>query len=110
MTIKKLPKIQSAVDLLVKNVTNAVKKLIIFLIIPKPQLPWWLKIETIRPRCIYFFGPFDHPLEAKLFQHGYVHDLKEEQAQGITVKLEQGNVTKLTITEENEEYSHFNLE
>lgn len=104
MTIKKLLKVQSAVDLLVNNATNAVKKLIIFLIIPKSQLPWWLKIETIIPRCTYFFGPFDHPLEAKFFQHGYVQDLKEEQAQGITVKLEQGNVTQLTIAEEDEEY------
>ncbi|AFZ37092.1 protein of unknown function DUF1816 [Stanieria cyanosphaera PCC 7437] len=104
MTLKKLPKVPSAIYLLFNNITNAVKKLLIFLIIPKPQLPWWVKIETTIPRCTYFFGPFDNLLEAKLFQPGYVQDLEEEQAQGITVKIEQRNVTQLTIIEEEEEY------
>ncbi|MBE9044420.1 DUF1816 domain-containing protein [Pleurocapsales cyanobacterium LEGE 10410] len=51
--------------------------------------PYWLKITTKVPNCIYYFGPFDSPLEAKALQAGYIEDLMGENAQGIYVELEQ---------------------
>lgn len=51
--------------------------------------PYWLKISTKVPKCIYYFGPFDSPLEAKALQAGYIEDLMKENAQGIHIELEQ---------------------
>ncbi|WP_299130725.1 DUF1816 domain-containing protein [uncultured Winogradskyella sp.] len=53
------------------------------------KLPYWLKITTKVPKCTYYFGPFDSPLEAKALQPGYIEDLMEEEAQGIHIELEQ---------------------
>lgn len=65
--------------------------------------PYWLKITTKVPKCIYYFGPFDSPLEAKALQGGYIEDLMEENAQGIHVELEQCSAPKeLTIYYEEE--------
>lgn len=49
---------------------------------------YWLKITTKVPKCTYYFGPFDSPLEAKIMQAGYIEDLLAEEAQGIHVELE----------------------
>ena len=51
--------------------------------------PYWLNITTKVPKCVYYFGPFDSPLEAKALQAGYIEDLMAEEAQGIHVELEQ---------------------
>ena len=51
--------------------------------------PYWLNITTKVPKCVYYFGPFDSPLEAKALQAGYIEDLVAEEAQGIHVELEQ---------------------
>ena len=56
---------------------------------PQKKLPYWLKITTKVPKCTYYFGPFDSPLEAKALQAGYIEDLMEEDAQGIHIELEQ---------------------
>ena len=53
------------------------------------RLPYWLKITTKVPKCVYYFGPFDSPLEAKALQAGFIEDLMEEDAQGIHLELEQ---------------------
>ncbi|MEA5509132.1 DUF1816 domain-containing protein [Crocosphaera sp. UHCC 0190] len=55
----------------------------------KIELPWWVEIITTQPRCLYYFGPFDSPEEAQINQGGYVEDLKEEGANGITIKIKQ---------------------
>jgi hypothetical protein len=47
---------------------------------------WWIKIYTSIPCCTYYFGPFDSKREAKIYQPGYLEDLVQEQAQGITVE------------------------
>ena len=52
--------------------------------------PYWLKITTKVPKCVYYFGPFDSPWEAKSLQSGYIEDLMAEEAQGIHVELERG--------------------
>lgn len=69
----------------------------------REKLPYWLKISTKVPRCIYYFGPFDSSLEAKILQAGYIEDLIEENAQGIHVELEQcPHPPELTICEDEE--------
>ena len=66
----------------------------------KPQLPWWIEIRTKMPLCTYYFGPFDSLKEAKLYRHGYIEDLVEEKAQGISVEVKRCQPQMLTINEE----------
>ena len=67
----------------------------------KQPVPYWLKINTKVPKCVYYFGPFDNPIEAKASQAGYIEDLMEEKALGIHVELEQClQPQELTICEE----------
>ncbi len=51
----------------------------------KEQFPlaWWLEVFTLKPNCIYYFGPFDTSTEAEINQSGYIEDLKDEGAEGI---------------------------
>ena len=70
--------------------------------IKQSQLLWWLEIKTAKPYCVYWFGPFASPLEARLEQAGYVEDLVEEQAEGITIKLQQCQPKQLTICSDSE--------
>ena len=67
----------------------------------KEKLPYWLKISTEVPQCIYYFGPFDRASEAKASQAGYVEDLMAENATGISVKvLRRSQPEELTICQE----------
>lgn len=59
--------------------------------------PWWLEIETQMPQCTYYFGPFNSITEAQRYQPGYIEDLLDEKAQGISWKLTQTQPTLLTI-------------
>lgn len=69
---------------------SLVKKLLNVLGAQEQQkLPYWLKITTKVPKCTYYFGPFNSPLEAKALQAGYIEDIMEEDAQGIHIELEQ---------------------
>ena len=63
---------------------------------------WWVEIQTIVPRCTYYFGPFDSHQEAQLYQGGYLEDLILEKAGGITVKTKKCQPNHLTIVEENQ--------
>lgn len=51
--------------------------------------PWWVKITTAQPRCIYYFGPFDSEVEAMQAKPGYITDLQQEGAQDIQYSLQQ---------------------
>lgn len=62
-------------------------------------LAWWLKIVTDNPHCTYYFGPFGSGKQAKLYQSGYIEDLKEEGCEIRTIELKQGQPKLLTITE-----------
>ena len=63
--------------------------------------PYWLKITTKVPKCTYYFGPFESPLEAKALQEGYIEDLMNEDALGIQVEIEHGSQPEnLTVCEE----------
>ena len=81
---------------------NRLKSPLRSLRIKQSHLLWWLEIKTSQPYCIYFFGPFASPQEARLHQAGYVEDLLEEQAEGITIKLKQCRPKELTICSESE--------
>lgn len=63
-------------------------------------VPWWVKIVTLQPKCIYYFGPFDSQLEARESQSGYVEDLREEKAREISIEIKQDCPKLLTISEE----------
>lgn len=65
----------------------------------KIEIPWWVKITTVQPRCVYFFGPFDRESEAIESQSGYIEDLMAEEAQGISIKIEQTSPNALTSIE-----------
>ena len=65
-----------------------------------PQAPhWWVEIQTNNPQCTYYFGPFETAEEARASQDGYLEDLRQEQAQIITVEIKQCQPKELTIYE-----------
>jgi|GEM_PF-1234388 len=61
------------------------------------RLPWWVEILTTKPQCIYYFGPFDTAQEAESYKTGYLEDLQEEGAEGITFQIKQCQPSDLTI-------------
>lgn len=66
----------------------------------QPKLAWWVEIKTTKPQCTYYFGPFDNEKEAHLFHYGYVEDLIEEKAHGISVEIKRLQPQTLTIEED----------
>jgi hypothetical protein len=69
----------------------------------KEEAPYWLEISTKVPKCTYYFGPFDSPVEAEALQSGYIEDLMEEKAEEIQVELKQcKQPPELTICEATE--------
>ncbi|VEP12872.1 conserved hypothetical protein [Hyella patelloides LEGE 07179] len=69
-------------------------------LINRKKNPWWVEIRTAMPCCTYFFGPFNNIKEAKQKQSGYIDDLIEEKALGITVEIKQCQPNFLTVFEE----------
>lgn len=65
-------------------------------------IPWWVKIQTTVPACLYYFGPFSTIEEAESHQTGYVEDLVHEQALEIVVKITRCQPEVLTLFEEEE--------
>lgn len=68
----------------------------------------WLEISTETPRCTYYFGPFLTKKDAITFQDGYIEDLLEEGAKGITVKIKRFKPRDLTIFDEVADSNTFN--
>ena len=64
------------------------------------RAPWWVRIHTEMPHCIYYFGPFTDASEARSHQVGYIEDLVQEGAQGISVATHRGQPEALTIVNE----------
>lgn len=60
-------------------------------------LAWWVEVTTASPRCTYYFGPFLSADEAESAQGGYVEDLEQEGAQGITATVKRCKPEALTI-------------
>ena len=63
-------------------------------------LAFWVEIVTENPRCTYYFGPFLSQAEASAAKGGYIEDLEQEGAQGITVTVKQCKPTNLTIVDD----------
>lgn len=63
-------------------------------------LAYWVKIDTERPRCTYYFGPFLKIKEAEAAKIGYIEDLKQENALGITVAIDRFKPQELTICDD----------
>ncbi|MDB9313438.1 DUF1816 domain-containing protein [Spirulina sp. CS-785/01] len=63
-------------------------------------LAYWVEIKTDSPACTYYFGPFSNQQEAQEASYGYVEDLKEEEATGITVTIARMKPKDLTIFED----------
>ncbi|WP_250126014.1 DUF1816 domain-containing protein [Chroococcidiopsis sp. CCMEE 29] len=61
---------------------------------------WWAEITTNKPRCVYYFGPFQTSAEAKAAYPGYIEDLNSEGAQGIIVVIKRCKPDILTMCEE----------
>ncbi len=64
------------------------------------EFGWWLEISTAQPTAIYYFGSFDSQLEAELAKAGYIEDLKQEEAEVVTVRIKQCRPRQLTICED----------
>ncbi|WP_375503730.1 DUF1816 domain-containing protein [uncultured Nostoc sp.] len=70
-------------------------------------LAWWVEIGTQNPRCTYYFGPFLSSSDAKLSSIGYIEDLENEGAQGISVNIKRCKPNNLTIAEDlGERFDH----
>jgi hypothetical protein len=63
-------------------------------------LAWWVEIVTLTPICTYYFGPFITESEAEIEKYGYIEDLENEGALGITVKVKRCKPEILTICED----------
>jgi hypothetical protein len=87
----------------------AVLLLLVFLFVTQNRTQqgsaWWVEITTERPKCLYYFGPFNSAKEAKQAQAGYIEDLEQEGSQGITVAVKWCQPQELTVDEEQLTYS-----
>lgn len=63
------------------------------------QPPWWVKIATTEPKCVYYFGSFRSREDAIDALPGYVEDLEKEQAKGIFIEIKRDNPQQLTQCE-----------
>ncbi|MEM7772811.1 MAG: DUF1816 domain-containing protein [Cyanobacteria bacterium P01_E01_bin.6] len=72
-----------------------------FLLARKNRLAWWVEIHTRVPNYIYYFGPFENQKEANSYKSGYVDDLVQEKAYGISVAIKQCEPKALSIDMEN---------
>jgi hypothetical protein len=61
---------------------------------------WWVEIATDNPRCTYYFGPFLSKTEAETAKNGYIEDLEQESAQGISFAVKRCKPSNLTVYEE----------
>lgn len=63
-------------------------------------LAFWVEIVTDNPKCTYYFGPFMGAKEAEAAKSGYIEDLENEGAQGISVTVKRCKPSTLTIFDE----------
>ena len=61
---------------------------------------WWVEIITEKPICTYYFGPFVSYEEAADAKDGYIEDLEEEGAEGISAVIKRCKPSELTIFDE----------
>lgn len=68
---------------------------------------YWVKIETKKPSCTYYFGPFMSLKEAKSSKVGYLEDLSKEGAVEVAVEVKRCKPTELTVINEKDENLDF---
>lgn len=61
---------------------------------------FWVEVVTETPRCTYYFGPFMSKKEAETAKAGYIEDLLQEGAQGISLKIKRCKPLNLTVYDE----------
>jgi hypothetical protein len=61
---------------------------------------WWIEVNTVQPKCTYYFGPFICRNDANLSIFGYIEDLESEFAQGIQTHVKRCKPLQLTICED----------
>ncbi len=61
------------------------------------EFGWWVEVVTALPHCTYYFGAFETSKEAQLSQAGYIEELEQEGAKGITFQIRECKPRKLTI-------------
>jgi len=66
----------------------------------KSEAPLWVKISTLKPKCVYYFGSFNNKSEAIDALPGYIEDLEGEEAEGISIEIERKFPRQLTISAE----------
>lgn len=83
-------------------IANTVKKIFKVLGLPsqKEGYAWWVQIETQKPGCTYYFGPFDSSDEARSHQAGYVEDLQGEGAKVSSPTVRWCKPNYLTVCQE----------
>lgn len=67
------------------------------------RLAFWVEIVTETPKCTYYFGPFLSLKEAESASLGYLEDLSNENAQGVSKTIKRMKPGKLTIFDEVED-------
>jgi Domain of unknown function (DUF1816) len=63
-------------------------------------LAWWVEVKTSAPRCIYYFGPFLTAQEAESAKAGYVEDIENEGAEGLSVAIQRCKPIALTVADD----------
>ena len=63
-------------------------------------LALWVEVVTATPRCTYYFGPFLTTAEANAAKVGYIEDLENEGALGISVSVKRCKPVDLTIADD----------
>jgi hypothetical protein len=64
-----------------------------------PDLSWWLEVGTLKPFCIYYFGPFDLEQEVAQAKQGFLKDLRNEKSIIIFARSNFCQPRQLTIYE-----------
>ena len=57
-------------------------------------------MKTSAPRCIYYFGPFLTSQEAEAAKAGYVEDIENEGAEGLSVSIHRCKPLTLTVADD----------
>lgn len=60
---------------------------------------WWVEIFTIKPICLYYFGPFDQRLDAENTQNSYIEDLQDEGSDIISAQTKRCQPRQLTLSQ-----------
>jgi hypothetical protein len=63
-------------------------------------MAWWVEVKTQSPRCTYYFGPFLTSAEASASRKGYIDDLEQEGATGVSVIVKRCKPGVLTVADD----------